>query len=102
MAANPAPRDDEVRELLDELEKSAEQIRRLASRFRDLEARRRNREEEEEGDDPLLALLRTAPPDDEPLTPEDETALEEADQAERAGRVRSLGEAFRDLDEADT
>jgi hypothetical protein len=98
MAADPAPR-EELHRLIDLLDEEfvEELVQRVADRLRNLEAHRRGEEEE-----PLLALLRAAPPDDEPLTAEDEAALEEADEAERAGRVRPLDEAFRDLDEAET
>jgi hypothetical protein len=86
MAADPAPR-EELHRLIDQLEdENVEELRRLARRFRDLE-------------DPMLALFRSAPPDDEPLTTEDEAAIEEARRDVRAGRLRPLNEALSEADE---
>jgi hypothetical protein len=50
-----------------------------------------------EAGDPLLRVLEAAPEDDEPLTPEDEAAIEEAWADVRAGRVISDDELGRRL-----
>lgn len=87
MAADPVPRREEAHRLIDLLpEEAVGPVVWLLRRVQD----------------PVVRLLDAAPPDDEPLTPEDEEALAEADEAERAGRVRPLDDAFRDLDEAET
>ena len=38
-------------------------------------------------EDPVIKALREAPPDDEPITPEDLAALEEAEEDARQGRL---------------
>jgi hypothetical protein len=86
MAADPAPR-EELHRLVDELpEKSLEPIVQLLRRARD----------------PLLAILDAAPFDDEPLTPEDEAAIEEAHEQARAGQLRPLEEVLAELDAEDS
>ena len=51
-------------------------------------------------DDPLLRALANAPEDDEPLTPEDEAAIEEARRSVAAGRVIADDELWQRLDHA--
>jgi len=48
-------------------------------------------------DDRMSLLLATAPEDDEPLTPDEEAALREADDAVAGGDVHSLDEVRREL-----
>jgi len=48
-------------------------------------------------DDRVALLLATVPEDDEPLTPEEEEALAEADEAIARGEVHSLDEVRREL-----
>lgn len=47
--------------------------------------------------DPVTLSLLNAPVDDEPLTEEDEKALEEAEEDMRCGRVTSLEEVAKKL-----
>jgi hypothetical protein len=49
-------------------------------------------------DDPVIAAFRDAPLDDEPLTPEEEAALREADADIAAGRTVSLEELKLELE----
>lgn len=51
-------------------------------------------------DDPFLRALADAPEDDEPLTPEDEAAIDEAYRDVAAGRVMSDDELWRRLGHA--
>jgi hypothetical protein len=51
-----------------------------------------------EAGDPLLRALEAAPEDDEPLTPEDEAAIEEALEDVRAGRVVRHEDLWRRLE----
>ncbi len=51
----------------------------------------------DEREDPVVAAFRDAPVDDEPLTPEEEGALVEADRDIAAGRTISLEELKREL-----
>jgi len=48
-------------------------------------------------EDPVIAAFRTAPIDDEPVTPEEEGALAEADRDIAAGRTISLEELKHEL-----
>jgi predicted transcriptional regulator len=48
--------------------------------------------------DPLLSLLENAPVDDEPVTPEEEAAIEEALEDVRAGRLVPHEEVWRRLE----
>jgi len=50
--------------------------------------------------DPLLRALADAPEDDEPLTPEEAAAIEEARRSVAAGRVVSDDELWQRLDHA--
>lgn len=52
-------------------------------------------------DDPVLKALQDAPPDDEPLTEEDVTALEEAWEDVRQGRLISHEEIRRQVLDGD-
>jgi hypothetical protein len=51
----------------------------------------------DEKPDPVTLSLLNAPVDDEPLTEEDNEALEEADEDIRGGRVTSLEEVAKKL-----
>jgi hypothetical protein len=75
----------DLHRLVDELPESA-----VSLAVRLLEAVR-------EETDPLLRTLREAPEDDEPLTPEDETAINEGWDDVRAGRTSSLEQVKREL-----
>lgn len=50
------------------------------------------------GADPVVAAFRDAPLDDEPLMPEEEAAIAEAQADIAAGRTVSLEEAMREFD----
>lgn len=57
---------------------------------------RRSAPDEAEGD-PVLRSLMNAPLDDEPLTPEEEEAIAEAEEDIRLGRVVTSAELRREL-----
>jgi hypothetical protein len=76
---------ERIHDLVDELaEETLPAVERFLERMRD-------------GGDPVLLALATAPEDDEPLTPEDEAAIEEGLADIAAGRVVSHEEVRRRL-----
>jgi hypothetical protein len=67
-----------------------ERLHQLVDELSDDEAERALGLVENEFDDPVLRAFRDAPEDDEPLTPEDEAALDRSRQEYRRGEGVSL------------
>ena len=82
---------EELRRLVEELpdqlpDDTGREAKRLLEHLRDMT-----------GDDPFLRALANAPLDDEPLTPEDEIALQEAREEARQGKLIPWDEVKRSL-----